>query len=93
MIPSAAPSIRFVRINDWPFLEQDGQHGFAPLIRRTIADHAGPMLLLTDPQELDRVRAMALLFEVRLLDDCATLTTNLTAEKFLLCKLERANIR
>jgi len=85
VIPSLPPSIRFVRINDWPFLDQDSQHGFEPLIRRTVADHRGPMLLLTDPEEFARASRIATLFGLSLGDQCTAIATNLTPEKFMLC--------
>ncbi len=89
MIPAFPATIRFVRINDWPFLGQSDDKGFAPLIRRTIADHDGPIMVLTDPEEIARARAIAKLFGLRLGEDCNTLLTNLTAERFLLCPARR----
>jgi hypothetical protein len=89
ILPSLPPAVRVIRINDWPFLDQSGQDGFEPLIRRTIANHSGPMLMLTHPEDRDRARNIAMLFGLRLLDDCSAVSTNLIDDKFLICKLQR----
>ena len=82
IVPSLPPPVRVIRINDWPFLDQNGQDGFEPLIRRTIANHTGPMLMLTHPEDLERARNIAMLFGLRLLNDCSTVSTNLVAINF-----------
>jgi hypothetical protein len=89
IVPSLPSQVRVIRINDWPFLGQSGQDGFEPLIRRTIANHAGAMLMLTHPEDLERARNIAMLFGLRLLNDCGTVSTNLVEDKFLMCKLQR----
>ncbi len=88
IVPALPPAIRAVRINDWPFLGQNSQDGFEPLIRRTVADHTGPLVLLTHSDDFGRAQKIATLFGLRLLDDCTKLSTNLTADKFLLCKAQ-----
>ena len=93
IVPSLPPQLRVIRINDWPFLGQSGTQGFEPLIRRTIANHNGPMLLLTHPEDFKRAQNIAMLFGLRLLDECSALATNLTASKFLLCKLQPWTLR
>jgi hypothetical protein len=91
IIPSMPPSIRFVRINDWPFLDQDSQHGFEPLIRRTVTEHRGPLLMLTDPEEFARAGRIATAFGLSVDDNCTTLATNLTADRFMLCPVQQLN--
>ncbi len=88
ILPFLPPRVRAVRINDWPFLGQNSQEGFEPLIRRTIANHMGPMLMLTHSEDFARARTIATLFGLRVLDNCTPLGTNLTQDKFLLCQLQ-----
>ena len=88
IVPSLPPELRVIRINDWPFLGQSGQDGFEPLIRRTIANHKGPMVLLTHPDDLQRAHNITMLFGLRTLDPCHALKTNLTPQPFLLCGLQ-----
>lgn len=91
MIPSFPAAIRFVRINDWPFLGQTDDRGFAPLIRRTIAQHRGPIAVLTDVEEMTRAQQIARRFGLRIGDDCKSILTNLIAERFLLCAAQHTD--
>lgn len=89
LIPELDPRLRFVRLNDWPYLWQSADQGFEPLVRRTIAHHQGPILILTHPFDLDRAHSMATLFGLKLGESCQQLPNNLTPQAPLLCPAER----
>ena len=89
ILPHLPEAMRIIRLDDWPYLFQQPDRGFEPMVRQLLASHQGPMLLLVHPLDRARAQKMGALFGLQLGQDCRPVRTNLVAEAFLLCPIER----